>query len=255
MSIIQVFILSVVEGLTEFLPISSTAHLTLAARILNLPQNNFVKSFEISIQLGAVLAVLCLYHKEVVKNKDILKKITIAFIPTAILGFLAYNLVKNYLLGNQKITALALIIGGLAFIAIEFYIKNNKKPSANIKNIDPKKLLFVSVFQSLSLIPGISRAAASIFGGLVVGLNRAEATKLSFFLAIPTIISATVFDLYKTGPYFSKSEILTILLGIMTSFFFAMMAIKSFIKFIKTHDFYPFGVYRIFIGIIWLLMS
>lgn len=253
MSISEVLILSIVEGLTEFLPVSSTAHLTLAAQILSLPQSEFLKSFEIAIQLGAILAVVCLYFKELTKSKFIWKKIIVSFIPTAIIGFAFYKLVKTYLLGNEFITALALILGGIAFILIEKYLKNRQSTNLTINDLGFKSLAFIGLFQSLSLIPGVSRAAASIFGGLIVGLNKTEAAKFSFFLAIPTMASATAFDLYKTSSQFSQEEVLILFIGFTASFITALMAVKFFINFIRKFDFYPFGLYRIVIGLWWLM--
>ncbi|MFA5776086.1 MAG: undecaprenyl-diphosphate phosphatase [Patescibacteria group bacterium] len=256
MTIIQTLILSIVEGLTEFLPVSSTAHLVLALQILGVAQTDFVKSFEVIIQLGAILAVVVLYFKELVKNVGLWFKIIIAFLPSAILGFLLYDFIKMRLLGNGLVTALALIVGGVVFIFID-KIKSapQKIPNRQVgfNEISTVRLLAIGLSQSLAMIPGVSRSAASIFGGMLTGLNKNDAVKFSFFLAIPTMLAATTLDLYKSSFSFSKSEILLLSFGFIGAFLTAVVAIKSFIKFVQKHTFLPFGIYRIAVGLFWLL--
>lgn len=304
MTIVQTLILAVVEGLTEFLPISSTAHLVLTSQILNVQQTDFVKSFEVIIQLGAILAVVALYFKELVKNTQLWYKTILAFLPSAVVGFLLYDFIKEKLIGNSLVTALALIVGGLVFTLIDKFlptlkVKNSKLPTPtkvqdlatpdtanqqnqpnvyhelhksriydnpkffppvidkskiSISELSPKKLLAIGLFQSLAVVPGVSRSAASIFGGLLMGLSKHEATKFSFFLAIPTMLAATSLDLYKSDFNFSQQESLLLVTGFIGSFLTALFAVKLFISFVQKHSFLPFGVYRILVGLAWLIL-
>jgi undecaprenyl-diphosphatase len=255
MTVIQTLILSVVEGLTEFLPVSSTAHLVLASQLLQVAQTDFVKSFEVIIQLGAILAVVALYFKELLKNVRLWFKIILAFLPSAVIGFFLYDFIKERLIGNGIVTALALIIGGVVFTLID-----RNKPSAlinsdrqvSLKDLPPVKLLAIGLAQCLAMIPGVSRSAASIFGGVLAGLNKNDAVKFSFFLAIPTMLAATALDLYKSNFSFSQYEMLLLALGFVGAFLTALVAIKSFIKFVQKYTFLPFGLYRIAVGLFWL---
>jgi undecaprenyl-diphosphatase len=257
MSTLQTIILSVIEGLTEFLPVSSTAHLVLTSQILGVLQSEFVKSFEVIIQLGAILAVVVLYIKDLIKNVRLWFKILVAFLPSAILGFLFYDFIKERLLGNGLITALALIVGGGIFIVID-KIKlapaNKPEKAFDLSNIPTLRLLAIGLAQSLAMIPGVSRSAASIFGGVLAGLNKNDAIKFSFFLAIPTMLAATTLDLYKSGFNFSNHEITLLIIGFMGAFITALVAIKSFIKFVQKHSFLPFGIYRIAVGLLWFFV-
>ena len=255
MTIIQTFILSIVEGLTEFLPVSSTAHMVLTSQILGVVQTDFVKNFEIIIQLGAILAVVVLYFKELIDNVRLWFKIILAFLPSAILGFLLYDFIKVQLLGNGLITVLALIIGGIVFVFIDKTASASSKiPNRQISlnDISPIRLLSVGLAQSLAMVPGVSRSAASIFGGMLAGLNKNDAVKFSFFLAIPTMLAATTLDLYKSGFHFSPNEATLLSIGFIGAFLTALVAIKSFIKFVQKHTFLPFGLYRIAVGLFWL---
>lgn len=251
MTVIQTFILSIVEGLTEFLPVSSTAHLVLASQILGVAQTDFVKSFEVIIQLGAILAVIALYFKELIENVRLWFKIILAFLPSVILGFLLYDFIKARLLGNGFVTASALIIGGIVFILIDRFQKN-KMRCVNLRDVSPTRLLAIGLSQSLAMIPGVSRSAASIFSGMLAGLNKTDAVKFSFFLAIPTMLAATTLDLYKSSFNFSHNEITLLSIGFIGAFITALVAIKSFIKFVQKYTFLPFGIYRIAVGLFWL---
>ncbi len=255
MTIVTTIILSIVEGLTEFLPVSSTAHLVLASQLLGVAQTSFVKSFEVIIQLGAILAVVVLYFKELINNVRLWFKIILAFLPSAILGFLLYDFIKARLLGNGVVTALALIIGGIVFIVIDKIFRTPQIVDAQcvtLRDISPLRLLGIGVAQSLAMIPGVSRSAASIFGGMLAGLNKTEAVKFSFFLAIPTMLAATTLDIYKSGFNFSQSEVQTLFTGFIGAFVTALIAIKAFIKVVQKYSFLPFGIYRIAVGLFWL---
>ena len=248
MNIVQTLILSVAEGITEFLPISSTGHLILVSDFLKITQTEFVKSFEIIIQLGAILSVVVIYFKKLIKNIDLWKQIIVAFLPSAIFGVLFYKLIKTYLIGNSLVVVLSLFIGGIVMILFEKYHKDKEK------ELNLKHYLLIGLFQVVSMIPGVSRAFATIFGGMVVGMSRKKATEFSFFLAIPTMLGATFLDLIKTDvSVWTNSNFVTLLIGFLASFITAYIVIRWLIKFVQTHNFVGFGWYRIVLGIIYLL--
>lgn len=251
------FILSIIEGLTEFLPISSTGHLILASKLLGISETNFVKTFEIVIQLGAILSVVVLYFKKFL-NIKLIKKLIVAFIPTGIVGMLLYPIIKNFLLGSSWVTLNALFWGGIALIVIELIFKKKNKGKAIDNKIDYEKITYkkaflIGCFQCLSVIPGMSRAASTIIGGLTQGLNRPTATEFSFLLAVPTMIIASGYDLYKSRDIIGGGGSLTLFVGTVLSFIFAMFAIKFLIGFVKKHDFKSFGVYRIVLSILYFI--
>ena len=256
MNLIHVFILSLIEGLTEFLPISSTGHLILASKLLNIEPTSFTKTFEIVIQLGAILAVVVLYFKKLITSKNLLKKLVVAFIPTAIVGFTLYPLIKNVLLGSSSITLNALFWGGIALIGVEWFLKRKKTQAQEISEVSYKQALIIGTFQSLSVIPGVSRAAATIVGGLLTGLNRPTATEFSFLLAVPTMFAATALDIYKSKEMIAQGGFITLFVGTVLSFFFAIIAVKFLIGFVKKHDFTFFGIYRIILAILfWIFIK
>lgn len=266
MTIFHGVILGIIEGLTEFLPISSTAHMIIAAEWLKIPSSDFLKTFEISIQLGAILAVVILYWKRIWSSWNLIGKIATAFIPTAIIGLIFYKIVKNYLLDNNYIIASALLIGGIILIIFEG--ANSKKDSGkNLAStsaetndtkdnteisISYKQAVIIGVFQSLAIIPGVSRAAATIIGGLSLGVKRKNIVEFSFLLAIPTMLAATGLDLIKSRAVLmslSSHDLLIWLIGFIVSFVTAIIGVKFFIKFIQKNNFVPFGWYRIVLGI------
>lgn len=248
-------ILGIVEGIAEFLPISSTGHLILASDIFKIPQTEFVKSFEIIIQLGAILAVVFLYFKRVISNKEIWTRIISAFIPTAVIGFILYKFIKHYLLGNTYVTLYSLLIGGIALILLELIYKEKEHHLDKIEDVSLRTSFLIGLFQGISVIPGVSRSAATIIGGLFLGLKRKTAAEFSFLLAIPTMIAASSLDLVKTDFKFSSSELTVLLIGFITSFMVAVFAIKFLLNYIQKHNFIPFGVYRIIAAILfWLLI-
>lgn len=253
-NIFSALILSVLEGITEFLPISSTGHLELASKLLGIPQTEFVKSFEIAIQLGAILAVLILYFSRIIKNFEIWKRIIAAFIPTAIVGLIFYKFIKGVLLGNLMVDVASLFIGGILIIVLEWIFSKHPRKLNSVEKLSVSKSGFVGVAQSVSVIPGVSRAAATIFGGMGLGLTRVAATEFSFILAIPTMIAATGLDLYKTGFAFSSQEYLIILVGFIGAFISALLTVRWLIKFISKHSFVGFGIYRIILALVFFLL-
>lgn len=249
MDILQSIILAIVEGITEFLPISSTGHLVLVSELLKIPQTEFVKSFEVIIQLGAILAIVLIYFNRLLKSRKLWPIITLAFIPTAIVGFTLYPLIKGVLLGNTQVTLWALFLGGIALIVWEKFYKEQPHHLAEVEKLSYKKALLVGVFQSLSVIPGVSRAASTIIGGLTVGLTRKAAVEMSFFLAIPTMVAATGLDLIRSEFSFSSNEWMLLAVGFIGAFITALFAVKFFLKYIANHTFVGFGIYRIVLAI------
>lgn len=255
MTIIQALILSLVEGITEFLPVSSTGHLILTSYFLGISQTPFVKSFELFIQLGAILAVVSMYGRSVLTNTKLFKHIAVAFVPTAIVGFALYPFIKKVLLEKPIITAASLAIGGIILIAFEKWNKKSSKPTCeSLDDLPLSKAFIVGVAQSVSVIPGVSRAAATIIGGLLVGLSRQHAVEFSFLLAIPTIAAATGYDLLKSSWQFSSSEFLLLTVGFIGAFVSAFVAIRFFVDYTKNHSLSLFGVYRIIIAILFLFV-
>lgn len=255
MNFAQVLILSIIEGITEFLPISSTGHLILASDILRISQTEFQKSFEIIIQLGAILSVVVIYFQTLVQNRKIWMKVLVAFIPTGVLGLVLYKFIKQYLLGNTAVVLISLMIGGILLIILEKIHNEEKSDLDSINKIGLKNAFLIGLFQSVSMIPGVSRAAATIFGGLFLGLKRKTAVEFSFLLAVPTMLSASVFDLYKSHLNFTSYDYLLLTIGFFGAFVTAYFTVKYFLRYIQNHNFIPFGVYRIILAIaFWLLI-
>jgi undecaprenyl-diphosphatase len=247
MNIFHTVILSVIEGITEFLPISSTGHMILASTLLKIAETDFVKSFEIIIQLGAILAVLILYWKKLLLNKKTLINVIIAFLPTAFIGLVLYKYIKSVLLGNPWIVVWSLGIGGVLLILLEIFHK--EKTTIEETDMSPKKAFIIGCAQSLSVIPGVSRAAATIAGAMLTGMGRAEAVEFSFLLAIPTMAAATGLDFLKSAKHFTGSQYELLGLGFVIAFLTALVVVKWFIGFVKKYTFIPFGIYRIVIAL------
>jgi len=251
MDLFQSLILGVVEGITEFLPISSTGHLVLVSNLLHISQTEFVKTFEISIQLGAILAIVVLYFKKLLTDWDTIKKIIVAFIPTSIIGFILYKFIKQYLIGNISVVLWALGIVGFLFVVVEYF---QSKKKDGLEKISYKQAFIIGIAQSLAIIPGVSRSGATIMGGLLLGIKRKEVVEFSFLLAVPTMVAATGYDLLKNGSSISQNMIAPLAVGFITSFLVALVAVKWFIKFIQTNTFTGFGIYRIIVAILFFLI-
>ncbi len=239
MTFIQAVILSIIEGVTEFLPVSSTGHMILASTILKISETDFVKSFEIIIQLGAILAVLLLYWKKLLTDKETFIRVAVAFIPTAIVGLVLYKFIKDVLLGNPWVVVWSLGIGGVLLILLEKFQKEKQR------KMSLSDAFLIGIAQSLSVIPGVSRAAATIVGARLLGMKRDEAVEFSFLLAIPTMAAATGLDLIKSGRNFTGSQYELLAIGFIGAFITALITVKWFIEFVKTHTFIPFAIYRI----------
>ena len=254
MDILNAVIFGIVEGITEFLPVSSTGHLVLTARILGMSQTNFLKSFEIVIQFGAIMSVVFLYWKQLIVNFEVLKRIIMAFIPTAILGFVFYKIIKKFLLGNNEVVLWSLFLGGIFLIVFELLHREKEEVIEEISRISYKNSVLIGIFQSIAMIPGVSRSAATIIGGLALGLRRKTIVEFSFLLAIPTMLAATCLDLIKNTSTFSSDQFIFLLIGFLASFIMALIGIKFLLHFIRNHNFIIFGIYRIvLVSLFWLI--
>ena len=253
MTIFDSLLLGAVEGITEFLPISSTGHLIVVSSFLGLEQTNAHKTFEVAIQLGSILAVLFLFAKRLLVDKMLWLKIIIAFLPTAIFGFLFYKTIKS-LFGAESV-AIMLIIGGFIFLIVEYFRRNHDdSKDKTIDDLTIKEALTIGLFQSLSMVPGTSRSGATMIGGLFAGLSRKSAAEFSFLLAIPTMFVATFYDLYKNRSEMIIDDYSLLAVGFVTAFVVAFFTVKAVMNFLTTHTFIVFGIYRIIFGIFLLII-
>jgi undecaprenyl-diphosphatase len=264
MDSIYAVIMGVVEGITEFLPISSTGHLILTQHLLGLEDKwgkNFVDAFLIIIQLGAILAVVAAYpgrFRGLLRFKDNrglsgirgIGLLIITSVPAALLGFATHKFIKEKLFSPATVAA-ALAVGALWILAVEWFLPKTKKEG--VDSITWKEALAVGLFQCLSLWPGMSRSASTILGGMISGVDRKSATEYSFFAAVPIMIVATFFELYKNYKSFSSANISIIAIGFVVSFIFAWLAVKLFIRFLSRHTLVPFGWYRLILAglVVW----
>ncbi|MCY7378073.1 MAG: undecaprenyl-diphosphate phosphatase [Gemmatimonadaceae bacterium] len=250
MSLLHAIILGIVEGITEFLPVSSTAHLILASKLLAL-DSEFVKSFEIIIQFGAILSVVVLYWNRF-WNWDVLKKLVVAVIPTGVIGLTVYKAVKSYLLGNVTVVLLALLIGGVALILFERF-RTSVDTEVDFTEITYRRAFLIGLFQAIAVIPGVSRSAATIVGGSLIGVSKRTIVEFSFMLAVPTMLAATGLELVK-GRDALAGNYGILAVGFVVSFITAIVAIKSFLGYIKKRSFAAFGWYRIALAVAYYLV-
>jgi undecaprenyl-diphosphatase len=254
MDIATAIILGIVEGFSEFLPISSTGHLILAGKLLGLEQSDFVKSFVIAIQLGAILSVVVLYWRDLLVNLETIKKVAVAFLPTGVIGFVLYKIIKNILLGSTAVVLWSLLIGGMVLILFEALHREKDDATKTLSAITCRQSFLIGVFQSLAVIPGVSRSAATIVGGLILGMKRQLIVEFSFLLAVPTMLAATVYDLYKNGAVFSVSQLNYLAVGFLVSFVVALASIKFLLRLVQNHTFILFGIYRIALVVVWVAL-
>jgi undecaprenyl-diphosphatase len=254
MDFITAFILGIVQGISEFLPISSTGHMILASHLMGLKHTEFLKSFEIAIQVGTILSVVVLYWRSLLVDFEVIKRLVVAFIPTGVLGLTLYKLIKGYLLGSETVVLCSLLIGGIFIIAFEYWYREKEDATSEIREISYKNAVIIGLFQSIAMIPGVSRSASTILGGLWLGLKRKTIVEFTFLLAVPTMMAATGYDLIKSGSQFSFDQIQYLLVGFVTAFVVALLTIKFLLQFIKTHTFIPFGIYRIVLVVFWFLL-
>jgi len=257
-NLFKAILLGIVEGLTEFIPVSSTAHLVIFSQIINFQsiQNNV---FEISIQIGGIFAIAVVYYQKFnniflkfyeKNNQKFIDNIALAFLPAVVVGLVCHDFIKKNLFSNFVIAS-SLIIGGIVIIFVEKFHK--KFTINNIENINHRSALLIGLFQCLAMIPGVSRSGATIVGSMLLKINRQVATEFSFFLAVPTIGSACIYDIYKNFHKLNSYDIEIILIGIISSFISSLLVIKWLIKYVANHDLKIFAYYRIIIGILILI--
>ncbi|CAG4998597.1 Undecaprenyl-diphosphatase [Dyadobacter sp. CECT 9275] len=247
MSIWQAIILAIIEGITEFLPVSSTGHMIIASSFMGISHLEFTKMFTVNIQFGAILSVIILYWKRFFQSTDFYFKLFVAFLPAAVLGFLLNDIIDS-LLENVTVVAISLLVGGIILIFID-RIANDEDSNKEISYFDALKIGF---FQCIAMIPGVSRSASTIIGGMLQGFSRKQAAEFSFFLAVPTMAAAGGYKLLKTYDTIQASDIKVLLIGNLVAFVVAMLAIKFFISFLTKYGFKIFGWYRIILGLILL---
>lgn len=257
MNIIHVIVLAIIEGLTEFLPVSSTGHMVVASSLMGISKDEFVKLFEIVIQLGAIMAVVVLYFKRFFQSIDFYVKLVIGVLPAVIFGVLLKKKI-DILLESPLVVAIAFVAGGIILLFVDKWF--NKPVITEEKKISHITALKIGFFQCLAMVPGVSRSGASIVGGMTQKLSRTAAAEFSFFLAVPTMFGATLkdlYDFYKHGNVTAADlhqDIKYLLIGSIIAFIVAMLAIKSFITFLERKGFRLFGWYRIFAGIIIIVL-
>jgi undecaprenyl-diphosphatase len=256
MTLFQSIAIAIVEGLTEFLPVSSTGHMIIAERLLHVAETDFVKVFTVAIQLGAILSVVVLYWKKFFdfSRWQFYVKLIIGVIPAIILGFL-FSKKIDALLDSAITVAVALLVGGIILLFVD---KIFKRPRIHSEaEIKPVNAFVIGIWQCLAMVPGVSRSAASIIGGMQQKLTRSEAAEFSFFLAVPTMLAATGYKLlkyYKEAGSFSKEDIKLLAVGNIIAFLVAIVAIKFFINFVKKYGFKVWGIYRIIVGVVLLIL-
>lgn len=263
MDIFHAVILGIVEGLTEFLPVSSTGHMILTAKILGLEHenNDVLKCFEVAIQLGSILAVAAMFFRRLTHEFSLLVKLALGFIPTGLIGLLLYKHIKE--LFSPNVVAYALIAGGVIFIVVEILArrKGGKEVSTDegsndeISTISYKQAFIIGLAQSLAMVPGTSRSGATIVAGLLCGLSRTAAAAFSFLLALPTMFAATFYDVFKNRDIFAQNldNIYIFLIGGLVAFLVAFVVLKAFLRFVSKFSYISFGMYRIILGSVFLL--
>lgn len=257
MNLIQAIILAIIEGITEFLPVSSTGHMIIGSSLMGIASEPFVKVFTVAIQFGAILSVVVLYWRRFLQNFSFYVKLLVAFLPAVVFGLLFKKQI-DALLENIVVVAIALILGGILFLLLDGFFARQSGKNTSIDDVSLPKALKIGFFQVIAMVPGVSRSAATIIGGLTQGLSPVTAAEFSFFLAVPTMFAATcksLLDFFKDeGGSFTSQEITLLAVGNVVAFVVAMVAIKSFIGYLTKHGFRIFGYYRIIAGVIILLL-
>ncbi len=258
MTLLQAVILAIIEGITEFLPISSTGHMILASTWMGLEKVDFVKNFEVIIQSGAIFSVVVLYWRRLLVSRKLLQNIIVAFIPTGVIGFLFRHQVDQ-LLGSPYVVAWSLAVGGVALILSDRFFPANRE-GLQAEALSLKQCLCMGVIQSVAMIPGVSRSAATILGGMGLGMSRKEAAEFSFMLGVPTLAAASLYKTFKMGkeaPTMPDNAVVLLIVATVISFVVALLAIRFFIALLKKYGFSAFGYYRVFLGgvILYLLMT
>ncbi|MGE3975055.1 MAG: undecaprenyl-diphosphate phosphatase [Bdellovibrionales bacterium] len=251
MSLIEAILLAIVEGITEYLPISSTGHMIIVSSFLGIQDQPFTKDFTVIVQFGAIMSVLVLFWKRFLSSKDFYLRLIVGFLPAAVIGLLVKNKI-DAILGSVEIVAWALMLGGIILIFSD-RLKGDKKYSS-MADIPLRTIFLIGLIQCFAFIPGVSRSAATILGGLYLGLHRTLAAELSFLLAVPTLAGATALKLLKIYPTIEASQIQNIAIGNLVSFIVGLLAIKGFIGFLSKRGLGFFGYYRIALGVVLLIL-
>jgi len=258
MNLLHAIVLAIVEGLTEFLPVSSTGHMIIASTAMGIASDPFVKVFTVAIQFGAILSVLVLYWKRFFQSLDFYVKLLVAFLPAVFFG-LFFKKVIDRMLENIVVVGIALVVGGIVFLFLDGLFARRGQKHTAMADINLPKALKIGMFQVIAMVPGVSRSAATIIGGLTQGLSPKTAAEFSFFLAVPTMFAATcksLWDYFKDeGGQFSQNELMLLAVGNVVGFVVAMIAIKGFIRFLTNNGFKIFGYYRIVVGLIILVLA
>ncbi len=251
MDILQAIILAIIEGITEYLPVSSTGHMIIASSFFGIAQEDFTKLFTIVIQLGTILSVVVLYFKRFFQSVDFYVKLLVAFIPAVVFGLLLSDFIDS-LLENPLTVAVSLVIGGVILLKVDDWFGNSDNT-----DISYATAFKIGLFQCLAMIPGVSRSGASIVGGMTQKLSRTAAAEFSFFLALPTMLGATLkksYDYYNAGFTLTSEQVNLLIIGNIVGFIVALLAIKSFIGYLSKHGFKIFGYYRIIVGLAILII-
>lgn len=249
MTIWQALILAIIEGITEFLPVSSTGHMIIASSVMGISHDEFTKMYTVNIQFGAILSVLVLYTRRFLQTTDFYYKLFVAFLPAAVIGFLLNDYI-DAMLENVVVVAISLLVGGIILVFIDRIAKDYPKD----REITYPEALKIGFYQCIAMIPGVSRSAATIIGGMFQGLTRKQSAEFSFFLAVPTMAAAAGYKFLKTYESIQASDIKILLFGNVVAFIVAMLAIRFFINFLTKYGFKVFGYYRIVLGIILLVL-
>jgi len=253
LDIFQAIIIGIIEGFTEFLPISSTGHMIVASKFLGIDQDTVTKAYEVIIQFAAILAVMLIYKEKLTfKHIDLWVKLFIAFLPIAVVGFIFKDQIKA--LFNVETVAWMFIIGGIIFLIVEFFYVEKPDTVKVVKEVSTKQALWVGFSQIFSLIPGTSRAGATIIGGMLAGLDRKTSSDFSFLLAIPVMGTVTAYDVLKHYEEFADANLVAFSVGFVVAFIVAYITVKVFLVFIQKFTFVPFGIYRIVFGVVLLMV-
>jgi undecaprenyl-diphosphatase len=250
MSLLETIIIAIVEGITEFLPISSTGHMIITGKILGIQNSDFTNTFIVSIQFGAILSVLVLYRQRFFKSLVFYYKLVVAFIPAAIVGLIIGDYI-DILLDNVIVVAVSLVAGGIILIFVDKWFRKSNQN----QELTYLKAFIIGCFQVIAMIPGVSRSAATIIGGMTQKLTRKNAAEFSFFLAVPTMLAAAGYKLFKNYGSITSDNLGILIIGNVIAFIVAMIAIKSFIYYLTKYGFKAFGYYRILVGLVIILLS